>query len=568
MSNPDPVLEGARAAADAGELDAALAAYSRVLDSRPHDAEALLGRARAYEEIGDWGKALADLDTLLQAQPNHREGRAARAQLRALHVSVDKALADLEHLLRLAPEDPELLVARGRLCVEAERYEQALSDFTRALSERPERAEWYAERAEVYRAMGFENPCGASGLPPLGFAVHPLGFAYHAEYMRKAADDYAAAFEREPDIAYLLQRAAVCQTGEMWERARETYERVAALARAGRAGETAEENERIREQAEKGIARSDRQGQGMVEELHSTMRAVADGLDAAGGKEAKRLRAAFDAYGKTLEELTQPADEDEAAQWRAAAVEVVDNLWHAIREPDHEYATAELRDYRHLDRRFYERSRTALEKLGFRWVADREPLHNTRITGTRVLMRFMLSDDRRTGAAIYQVQAKRPVWYQYLLLRLLRHWVPDQRVIEMETEFADGCFCVTNNLGGGHGFLSPPEIDMEQLGRNASAEQLLECHATRVRSYKAQHGPMTEVAFRGLDDVLASQARQLELKRRFRRSIGGVTDAELRSLTGAFYAKIAPFVREELARRLADEENSIRATRVAGSSCS
>ena len=62
-------MELARVLEDAGQVQPAIAAYSRVLVTAPDDVDALLARARLAASHGDADTALADVDDAVRLRP-------------------------------------------------------------------------------------------------------------------------------------------------------------------------------------------------------------------------------------------------------------------------------------------------------------------------------------------------------------------------------------------------------------------------------------------------------------------------------------------------------------------
>ncbi|MEZ6187639.1 MAG: protein kinase [Planctomycetota bacterium] len=100
-SRTQAALDAGEAAAEAGDYDGAVAAYTRALEARPDWVPALLGRARALAWLGSRG--------------------------------TEPMLADVERALELGPEDPEtLIVAASALATAGREPQRALALLARA----------------------------------------------------------------------------------------------------------------------------------------------------------------------------------------------------------------------------------------------------------------------------------------------------------------------------------------------------------------------------------------------------------------------------------------------------
>jgi YaiO family outer membrane protein len=104
----------ARALANGGQPELALAAYSALLTRSPGNAVVLLGRGIVYARLGRWSEAEADLSSAASASPAHADVWEALGNTYRWSEQPAKALDAYEHLAALRPNDPAALVARAR----------------------------------------------------------------------------------------------------------------------------------------------------------------------------------------------------------------------------------------------------------------------------------------------------------------------------------------------------------------------------------------------------------------------------------------------------------------------
>jgi YaiO family outer membrane protein len=129
----DEQFQAARGLAIAGERDAAVAAYTALLQSSPGNADVLLGRGRVYSWMGKWSEAEADLTAATTAAPNYADAWSALGDLYLWSDRPEQAAAAYGRWLALAPAlDPAPLIARGRAYRAAGDVAAARADFQAA----------------------------------------------------------------------------------------------------------------------------------------------------------------------------------------------------------------------------------------------------------------------------------------------------------------------------------------------------------------------------------------------------------------------------------------------------
>ncbi|MDQ3334668.1 MAG: tetratricopeptide repeat protein [Myxococcota bacterium] len=192
----DSLLEDIDHLVDDGELDAALAAATRLLAgrlSRADKIQALMARASIHDDLEDHERALADCDAALALAPRSPDVLYLRATIhqstenwRASKSDLDAAIAiephaDLHELrglarynlgdLRGARDDFAVAIAekpdiesrfhtyRGMAALLLDEPKAAIEDFTNALAQNETDAKALAQRAKAYEVVG--NPKAA-----------------------------------------------------------------------------------------------------------------------------------------------------------------------------------------------------------------------------------------------------------------------------------------------------------------------------------------------------------------------------------------------------------------------
>ncbi len=147
-------FEDGLAAADAGELERALAAFKRCVEIDPRHAAGWgnLGLARA--KLNDVEGSLAAADRAIELAPRFVPARLHRGLLRWVEGDVEGALDDLDEAVRGAPDDIEILMRRAEVRAAAGDASGVTIDCTRVLDLDPLCVDALMRRADARRALG------------------------------------------------------------------------------------------------------------------------------------------------------------------------------------------------------------------------------------------------------------------------------------------------------------------------------------------------------------------------------------------------------------------------------
>ncbi len=210
------------------------------------------------------------------------------------------------------------------------------------------------------------------------------------------------------------------------------------------------------------------------------------------------------------------------ANTRVVAVKVVERVG-ALCESHFEYAPVNAREFGHLDLSWYEASQRWLEERGFGWLGDEENLTFRRTSkGNRTLLRTMLGRD---GTWITYL-------YHFKPAGLARALAADGfRILELQTQFANGTFVCTSNAEEAGKLDSPPGVDALRLPANSSLDAIVEAHAQRVSAALAANPGGAALRMGGLEDIHRAQNVLQGIKAAFRRDVG-ITKQELERLAG------------------------------------
>ncbi len=144
----------ARTRQDGGDLDGALADYSRAIELDPGCAEAFVNRAILRRVRRDLGGAASDAERAVELSPGSAAVYAVRAAVHWERGDLDGALSDYDHAIALEPGDSPTFFGRASVRNAKGDLEGALSDYDRAVELDPRSARTITNRGTVRRARG------------------------------------------------------------------------------------------------------------------------------------------------------------------------------------------------------------------------------------------------------------------------------------------------------------------------------------------------------------------------------------------------------------------------------
>jgi hypothetical protein len=191
---------------------------------------------------------------------------------------------------------------------------------------------------------------------------------------------------------------------------------------------------------------------------------------------------------------------------------------------EYEYRVASPYDFPTSNHAYYNETQAWLESQGFRLLADYELLTATRaMPSMRTFLRFMLSNDGTTMAAIYDIRPRG--WMR--LAQSVGVISRDFRTLELETEFEDQTFLATSNGVEAGSVREVPGITRRFVQRQYGPDAVLAAHheglAAMAKPPRIQRTPQ---------DVIDSQTRQHQLKAADRARSGYVTVEEIERVAG------------------------------------
>jgi tetratricopeptide (TPR) repeat protein len=170
-------LESALGHTRNGDLDSAIADYTRAIDIDPKLDQALINRGAMYDRRRDYDHAIADYTRAIAVSP--RPGKVLALVYRGLahhkKGDLDRAIADYSHAIELGKE-PAAWLNRGYAFADVGDYDRAIADYTKVIELEPNATAAYEARASAHAARGDADRAQADRNMAVRIAG-PQGFA-------------------------------------------------------------------------------------------------------------------------------------------------------------------------------------------------------------------------------------------------------------------------------------------------------------------------------------------------------------------------------------------------------
>lgn len=196
--------------ADKGDLDQAIADYSKAIQLNPKFAAAYHNRGRAYRAKGDLDQAIADFTEAIRLNPKDTAAYLNRGNVYVDDKgNFDRAITDYDEVIRLNPKDAIAYNNRGLAYWRKGNIDQAIADFTEATNLDPKYTAGLDDLGNAFRYRGLLDTAiklytKAIQLDSKYARAHlDRGVAYLYEgYLNRALADATKARELAPDDFY------------------------------------------------------------------------------------------------------------------------------------------------------------------------------------------------------------------------------------------------------------------------------------------------------------------------------------------------------------------------------
>jgi len=134
---------------DKGDMDGAIADYTKAIALNPKHASAYFNRALAKRAKGDLDSALADATKSIELRPKDSDSYNCRGHVKMAQGDLDGAIADFTKAIELNPKHAIAYANRGYMKHSKGDLEGATTDLTKAIKLTPKDAEPYFKRGYV-----------------------------------------------------------------------------------------------------------------------------------------------------------------------------------------------------------------------------------------------------------------------------------------------------------------------------------------------------------------------------------------------------------------------------------
>lgn len=524
------------------------AELDKVLAKSPDYVPAIVKRVR-YTPDGDTAEEPAWEAFSEAEQERQQVQRAARALQASRH-----AEAQLRRALALEPDNIEAL----ELLAGVLRYrdgtdlgaEQAEAEtlLDRAIELAPERVDLLETRANALRnealRASLEAAAAAERHAPevlTGFS----GMCWHRPSLERALADYERCFALSAHPRYAVRMGMVLHDLQRFEEALLRYDQ--ALAQMP-------EDDPLRAHVLDLRARSEHNGAGEREQM---ARMLEQSLQADSGERslqddmaAQALLGAAQAvrHGRSLEAaLESRVSEDPDSMM---AMNIAQQILNAAHESPPELEEVNPSAYPLYQRRFVERIGSQIAPLGLDYIGDCEARGLFPMLGQHVLIRFFADEAGEVGIAAFALRPKWPGWMGFLVMLLARRW-KTHGMLECVSQFSDGTHLSTQ-FESPSPFQYAGRVRVETMPAGTPVKDLVARHLARHAAYKAEHPEAMPLVAHDIEGMDLRWREGQQVKGEYRKSIGYVTDGELRKLLGEHYERYADKVRQSLADMATD----------------
>lgn len=548
MTAPSPrerLAEFARLFADE-KYEPALAVVEALLKDFPAEAPLHWHRARALEKLERWEDARAAVKQVLKLKPDYAPAWVLRAELGEEEGTGYDPVPDLRRAISLDPKSARARFILATVLQGEEATEQeAQAQMEQAIALDPTLHEAYITRSRWRRGEAYADPESEAGPDIITSFV---GLKYKRSSLEAALADVDRAIAIKPEPSYRFARAEVLHMLQRFDEALAEHDRLQAQVPA---------DHPMREFYLEARRKSENQGAGERDEMAKMLE---NALESSGDKEkgtlaydnvAAMLRSAAQGMrdGRNVAQAMEDFVSDDPDEITATSI-----AWQVKQlgeEATPHYVPTEAAEYPAHQRKFEAEATRQLAKLGFSKLGDYDPVHLAITLARKQMLSIYVRGDGRVTAAAFSIKPKWPGFLGWVVLVFKRIY-RTANVIEFETAFADDTVISTNNAGGISPYGYGPKFLQEKFAPGTPAAVLLKTHLERVAAHAKAHPAITMRTAHTFDDVVRQQAAQTAMKNDYRRSIGFVTDEELRSLMGDQFEKFAPKVKAKLKLMAAD----------------
>lgn len=565
-----PQFEHFKTAWHARRYDDALAHIDAVIAAHPHAASLHWYRTNCLEKLERPAEALQAVDAVLARDPNHTAALVKQVALDWVHEQGDaehgdeltpaqvaalerkhaeqlqRQVVQVRRALAIDPDLPDANFTLSQLLRNLSpetpaQTAQADALLERAIALAPERIEFRGCRGELHQVRAMQVPDGA---PDDAYVQSFVGIKYLRAKLEAALQDFLYCAQQDESHRYPVRAARVLHDLGRFDEALAQYD----LA-LGRLPADAPHREFLVQAR----ARSENNGAGERDQMAAMLESLIEPGDRnlADDNAATLLQGAARAVrkGKSIGEalgarLSESPDD-------LLAANLAEQILNVAYENPPDLVAVDAATFPSYQRNYAARQGKALAAAGFRSVADAEAAGMTPTLGQRVMLRFHVDDSGAIGVDTFALKPKWPGVVGFLLLFFTGKW-KTHTMTECISYFDDGGYLITQyeSISGFYYAV----VDIERMPRSKSVAALVARHRERVAAYRRAHPQAQALPATELPEIESNIRRGQAIKHNYRRSIGFITDVELRKMLGGNYARFAQKIRSKLDELAEDRE--------------
>lgn len=572
MSLQDPEFETFKRAFTAARFDIALQSVKKLLAKYPQSFALHWHHARVLEKLERFRQARIALNKVLKLRSDFVPALIMQVQL-DFHNGTETDIEDEifndepargeqarfdiieQRLYKILSIDPNAVDALHMLSGLLRGHEgdahlvKANQLLNRAISLAPDRVDLLEDRANHFLAgaIGQENNRQAAN-----FITTVSGSRYDRKLLEQALVDFQRCYELSHQHRYGLRVGSILHDLGRYDEALEAYDKVLA---------NVPEDDPYRSLIIERRARSENGGDGEREHMAQMLEAaIANGGNDRGLEEntvAQAILSAANAVrgGKSVSDALAARLSDDPDENMATSIAA--QILNVANEPHPDLVVADPKDFPIYQQKFIAKCKRDLSPLGLHHVCDAEAQGMRLMLGQAVLLSFFADESGETGVACFSLKPKKPSLLTVFSLlftgkwKLLANISTVTKMVECVSQFNNGDHFSTQYLSSSPFEYGPP-IYVEKLPVTASVAELVAVHLTRIEEYRQEFPSANAMCALNLEGMEQRWITGQAVKREYRRSIGYITEPELRKLLGTSYDKFTNKVRVKLKVLAAD----------------
>jgi len=518
------------------DFDAALAILDDLIVIQPKSAPLHFHRGRCLIALDREEEAISALDTALELAPEHVPLLLERAQLGGDENFDPLPLLRSAH--QLEPDNAQVLfqLANGELMAaedDAARKAEALAHLNRSLELDPTREVAFLLRAIWHQGRAIHSEKATRKVRDI------YGMEYDRDALEAALQDYTRACELNSSNRNHRSCAKIAEQLGQYELATEHFDQI--LAQLPADSRTRIHVQEERDRCAKGEAGAREAVANLFSDLSasdSPERSLSDDMSYA----ITQGVAAMVRQGSDVNSALEALIGDESPDGMVAT-NIAFQLYNHGNEPAPDLVEVAAKDFPSYQRSHADACEKALTTLGYQVLGDVEATGLMANLGMRALVRVFVHPEYGSAAA-FALKPKWPGLLGFIIAFVTGKW-KIARMLECMTRFEDGLFMGSRASGPDpFDYNAEPRIEFEKLPSKTSPKQVAERHIERVKARLAEGHAIT--ASDSIETVDAHWAEITEIKNAYRESIGYVTEAELRTLLGSNYERLADKIQNRL----------------------